>query len=678
MLSFKIHERYIFPALLFLLMTYVYEQKKKLLFLYGGFSVVFFINCVNIYQKWVPGKTPIVDPLLGKLFSLANIILTIILIIFSMNNYVFANTNDKKQKNKINIFEIKSRNIKKLAGITKKDYIIMFIISFIYAIVAFSNLGDHKFPKTFLKTKKESNAIIDFNSQQYLKRIQVLNGVRPDKKISLYFSDDCINWRDNTDFEFKGVTHVFKWEEKKLGVQARYVNIVFKDDDMYVYEIAFRDNENKILPIKIIFNDDAKNIFDEQNLVPESSDYKNSTYFDEVYHARTGFEFLNRLKAYETTHPPLGKDIIALGIKIFGMNPFGWRFFGTLFGVLMLPAFYYLAKKIFSRTLWATFATVLFASDFMHFVQTRIATVDSYTLFFIILMFTSMFIYCHLDFFDDKQKINNISTLIFCAIFTGLACATKWQGFYALAGLIIIFIMNLNLNYRKALKDINLKNKFKNRAILQINLCMFLFVFISLTIYFASYFLYIKTDGVNNNFSSIIKNQLDMFSYHAFLKSSHPFGSKWWQWVLNLRPILFYNHTFSTNVHTGISSFLNPVVCYGGLIGIFYCIAYLTYIFDANIAFVLIAYLSGLVPWMLIKRVTFEYHYFPCSPFLILLFTFFVRDIIYPKFGKRSVIFLSSVSIILFAMFYPVLVGLPVSDKYVNMILKWFPSWNLI
>ena len=31
-------------------------------------------------------------------------------------------------------------------------------------------------------------------------------------------------------------------------------------------------------------------------------------------------------------HPPVGKWLIALGIKLFGDNEFGWRFMGALLG----------------------------------------------------------------------------------------------------------------------------------------------------------------------------------------------------------------------------------------------------------------------------------------------------------------------------------------------------------
>jgi dolichyl-phosphate-mannose--protein O-mannosyl transferase len=64
--------------------------------------------------------------------------------------------------------------------------------------------------------------------------------------------------------------------------------------------------------------------------------------FDEVYHAKTAYEYIRKVLPDEDTHPPLGKAIIALGIQIFGMTPFGWRFMGILFGILMLPLLYVL------------------------------------------------------------------------------------------------------------------------------------------------------------------------------------------------------------------------------------------------------------------------------------------------------------------------------------------------
>ena len=133
---------------------------------------------------------------------------------------------------------------------------------------------------------------------------------------------------------------------------------------------------------------------DEQGVVPLYISYENSTYFDEIYHARTAYEHILQLEPYENTHPTLGKLIISVGIRIFGMNPFGWRFMGALFGVLMLPVLYHLLKQLFGKTLLCTAGVVLFAFDFMHFTQTRIATIDTYAVFFLLLMYDAMCCFC--------------------------------------------------------------------------------------------------------------------------------------------------------------------------------------------------------------------------------------------------------------------------------------------
>lgn len=83
----------------------------------------------------------------------------------------------------------------------------------------------------------------------------------------------------------------------------------------------------------------------------------------------------------------MGKLLIALGIEIFGMTPFGYRFMGTFFGVLMLLPLYVLLKSMFGKTKVALCGTTIFAFEFMHFTQTRIATIDTYGVFFTLTSF---------------------------------------------------------------------------------------------------------------------------------------------------------------------------------------------------------------------------------------------------------------------------------------------------
>ena len=124
----------------------------------------------------------------------------------------------------------------------------------------------------------------------------------------------------------------------------------------------------------------------------------NSTYFDEIYFARTAFEHINRMEPYETTHPPLGKLIMAIGMLIFGVNPFGWRVMGTLFGAAMVPVMYLFGKKIFGKRIYGFISAFLIMFECMHFAQTRIATIDSYAGLFVILAYYFMY-----DYFINKS-----------------------------------------------------------------------------------------------------------------------------------------------------------------------------------------------------------------------------------------------------------------------------------
>ena len=137
-----------------------------------------------------------------------------------------------------------------------------------------------------------------------------------------------------------------------------------------------------------------------------------------IYHARTGYETLHGMQIYETTHPPLGKDLIALGIAIFGMTGFGWRFFGTLFGVLMVPVLYLLARRLTRKPRLAGFAAVLLSLDFMRFSQSRLATIDSYVTFFILLGAYWMVCYCQSVL--QKGVGGSVAPMALCGIAFGL------------------------------------------------------------------------------------------------------------------------------------------------------------------------------------------------------------------------------------------------------------------
>ena len=407
---------------------------------------------------------------------------------------------------------------------------------------------------------------------------------------------------------------------------------------------------------------DRPELTDEQSLCPDRQNFMNSSYFDEIYHARTAWEHLNGVYPYEITHPPLGKIIIGLGIRLFGMTPFGWRFSGTLFGVLMLPILYYFAKKLFGGYLVPTSCTVLMATDFMHFVQTRIATIDTYAVFFILLMYLFMYL------FITEERL---WTLALCGISFGLGAAGKWTCFYAGAGLAVIWLLWAIHGFRSGTLD--WKGFVKNALF-----CVVFFVLVPCGIYYLSYYPYGVAEGKTNIFSRdylnmVLSNQQYMFNYHSQLIATHPYSSDWYQWLLDIRPILYYLDYLPDGRHVSFGAFVNPVLCWGGLFALFVLGFLAVARHDLPSAYILLGYLAQLLPWVLVQRLIFAYHYFPCTVFLALAlgrcFDVMLRN---DRHGWIYVCGFAALSCAVFVLFYPNLAGLPVAS---GILRSWLPTW---
>ena len=90
--------------------------------------------------------------------------------------------------------------------------------------------------------------------------------------------------------------------------------------------------------------------------------------------------------------------------------------------------------------------------------------------------------------------------------------------------------------------------------------------------------------------------------------------------------------------------------------------------------YLVIAYGSVLLPWLLIHRTVFIYQYFLGGLLLPLMI---LNSLRYAKHGKRLMNALSAVSVALFVLFFPVLTGIDISTDYVNQVLEWLPTWTL-
>jgi dolichyl-phosphate-mannose--protein O-mannosyl transferase len=483
---------------------------------------------------------------------------------------------------------------------------------------------------------------------------------------------------------------------------ARYARITAQSAGLVLYEVGFLDEEGHTLPIAGVSQSgqadqsstSAAALIDEQRTVAAYPGDLNSTYFDEIYHARTAFEHLHRMNAYEWTHPPLGKVLMMVGIQLFGMTPFGWRFMGALMGVLMVPLMYLLVKQLTKDTRLSFIAMALMALDSMHFTQTRIATIDSYAVFWIMLMYLFMFRYCQMS-WNRESLGKTLIPLGLCGVTMGIAWATKWVGLYASAGLAILFFWTVfrrlreSFTLRKAGQARQFSQSMRN-LVITLAFCLLFFIVIPLLIYYFSYFWQLRPEGVHTlgdmlsseRVDRVVQLQKSIFDYHAGLGGdTHFFRSPWYQWPVIWWPMWFFSGTeyMPEGMISSISCMGNPAVWWFGLAALIFVIVRMCWVRRASRKdlFVVIGFASQFLPWVIVPRSTFIYHYFASVPFIILASALLLDAIRRKNETAFSAVSggLLAAAAILFAAFYPLESGLPCSREYAKY-LRWFKWYN--
>lgn len=540
--------------------------------------------------------------------------------------------------------------------IDRLDVLFMAVITLVFGIVDFTHLGSRSAPETFVRPVDES-AIITFDEPCTPAEIDFYTGVGYGE-FAFELTADGENYFTAASF-LLDAGDVLRWQKLSAANTGEVTGgRIAGTGTAYLGEAAFFDGNGN----RIAFRSSVPEICDEQDTVCREYSFLNSSYFDEIYHARTAWEHLNNVAPYEISHPPLGKIIIGIGISLFGMNPFGWRFSGTLFGVLMLPAMYVFLKKLFGSRQAAACGTVVFATDFMHFVQTRIATIDTYAVFFILLMYLGMAVFLMTD---------SLKALALSGISFGLGCACKWTCVYAGAGLAVLWA-GYWIGHRKRGFPAFVKNCL---------FCVGFFVVMPCLIYYLAYIPYGRAAGIKGVFNReyldiVLSNQTYMFTYHAGLVAEHPYSSRWYQWLLDIRPILYYLQYFDDGSRSSFGAFLNPVLCWGGLLALAVCLYRAIFRLDRTAMFILIGYLAQLLPWVLVTRLTFAYHYFPCCVFLVLAIGYVFR--LMENGTPHCRVYLwgfAGLSAAVFVLFFPALTGLRVDNAAATQLMGWLPTW---
>ncbi len=506
----------------------------------------------------------------------------------------------------------------------RKDRLLMWAFTLVYTVFTLLNLGTLSFPQKTWYGSRGDSVIIELGGMRSVDSVW-FNCCIGSGQLQLTGDDGEVLVYDQSYGE------MFSWKKKDFYTDTSTLRLYVTDGSVSINEIAVFDDDGTLLPVSVTGGGAA--LVDEQSTVPEAPSYFNGMYFDEIYHARTAYEFLHTMSVYEWTHPPLGKAFIALGIIIFGMTPFGWRVMPALFGAAMLPVMFLLGKRLFRRRDMAFLSLALLAADTMHFAQARIATVDVFVVFFILLMFLFMTDYLRLDSAGESLK-KTFVPLGLCGVSFGLGVASKWTGLYAGAGLAVIFFTHL-IRRGIGAKEPDDRRVFWKRTWPTIGFCCVFFLAVPGLIYYLSYIPFYRYEASRDvlegglsfmdKLKILIIQQQSMYSYHSNLTATHLCQSTWYEWPFAARSVWFYFSADGDKI-SNISSFGSPAVWWASAAGTLCLLTEAVFGRMRNDApekktafwILLAAIAANYLPWTLVPRCTFQYHFFPTLPFVIL------------------------------------------------------------
>eukprot|EP00871_Galdieria_phlegrea_P005569 jgi/Galph1/6012/GphlegSOOS_G4658.1 len=348
-------------------------------------------------------------------------------------------------------------------------------------------------------------------------------------------------------------------------------------------------------------------------------------------------------------HPPLGKLLLYLGGKIGKYEPgflydaigaeygdtkyFVLRSVSAIFGTLSAPVMYLLCRLFGLSVESCLLGASLVVFDFLALIESRLLLIDSQLHFFCIISLLSA-----LCLWKSAPKTwKRFIWLIATAIFAACTVSIKWTGL-ATAGVIAV---------------VSFCGVYPLSQPLYLWECA-VAVIVGLVTYMIPFYVHFKMLPLSGSGDGFMKEEFqkalkgnplyevgsisppfienfiylnkEMLRANNAITERHPWESKWYEWPLNLRGLLYFSEEMEDGSVRQIYLIGNPVVMYLCILFalafflslIFYCRYRSLLTSDRELSqllakglFLLMAYLLNLIPYIAVDRSAFLYHYLP-------------------------------------------------------------------
>ena len=387
-------------------------------------------------------------------------------------------------------------------------------------------------------------------------------------------------------------------------------------------------------------------------------------YFDEVHYLPAARDLLALSEYSNREHPLFGKEMIALGIALFGDNPWGWRLFSSSAGALSLFA---VMRMVWFGALdrFATIAAgILVATGFHLFVHSRIAMLD----IFMVAGLAVAFWQCAAAM---REPETGRWRLAIAGVALGLAMGAKWNALVVAAVPGIAFLVLRWFAGRRRLLLSRRGMPVPGMTLLEAGVWLGL---LPLAVYWATYLpgYFFQTHAIEGG---IVAHHRLMLDLQTQVLKSHPYQSTWAEWVLNWRSI-WYLYEPIDGAQRGVLLIGNPLTMLLGLPALLWCAWQGAVKRLPMHGAVAILYAVSLGFWIFAaKPVQFYYHYFLPGTVLLVGLALALADLRKAGWKKTSTGVLLASSL-LFAFFYEILAAEPLAGLMSFQTWTWLPSWR--
>ena len=380
--------------------------------------------------------------------------------------------------------------------------------------------------------------------------------------------------------------------------------------------------------------------------------------FDEIYYAKNAYSLISSGVELDqqggsefVVHPPFGKWLIGIGIKIFGNNEFGWRSSSALFGSASVLLIYLIAKRLFKSEFLALSAALLMAVDGLSLVMSRVALLDIFLMFFILLTFYFLL--------KENYWLSGVAI--------GLGLSTKWSAAFLIP---ILLLLTLKI------KEINLSQILKRVG---------QFVFLPMAIYFTSWIGWFISDkgwarnSGSNPIVSLWNYHLEILNFHTNLVEKHSYSANPWSWLVLGRPTSFYYESGDScgtaECAQEILAMGTPLLWWSAIIAVAITIGFYINTSNRSAEIVLAGFAGTYLPWFIFQdRTMFYFYSITTLPFLILALIYCFDLLL--KYGnyQRVIMLFIFVVAVNFIYFLPIYIGIEIPySQWLNRM--WLPSW---